>query len=80
MDKVPIHDLKARLAELVDAAAKGARVIITRHNRPIAALVGLEPPSVHTGARFGRASIKPLPFHAKRSISAALADDRARDR
>ena len=80
MEMVPIHDLKARLAELVEAASRGARVIITKHNHPVAALVPVEPPFVRTGARFGQGSVRPLPFRARRSIEQVLADDRARDR
>ena len=37
--EVPIRDAKARLSELVSAARKGERVIITRHGRPTAELV-----------------------------------------
>jgi prevent-host-death family protein len=33
-----IADLKARLSELVDRAAKGERIVICRHNRPVAEL------------------------------------------
>ena len=35
----PIRDAKARLSELVAAARKGERVIITRHGQPTAELV-----------------------------------------
>ena len=35
----PIREAKARLSELVTAACKGERVIITRHGRPMAELV-----------------------------------------
>ena len=37
--EVPIRDAKAHLSELVSAARKGERVIITRHGRPTAELV-----------------------------------------
>ncbi len=37
--ELPIRDAKARLSELVTAARKGERVIITRHGRPTAELV-----------------------------------------
>jgi prevent-host-death family protein len=33
-----IADLKARLSELVDRAARGERILICRHNRPVAEL------------------------------------------
>ncbi len=35
----PIREAKARLSELVTAARKGERVIITRHGQPTAELV-----------------------------------------
>lgn len=37
--ELPIRDAKARLSELVAAARKGERVIITRHGQPTAELV-----------------------------------------
>ena len=37
--EVPIREAKARLSELVSAARKGERVIITRHGQPRAELV-----------------------------------------
>ena len=37
--ELPIRDAKARLSELVSAARKGERVIITRHGQPTAELV-----------------------------------------
>ena len=40
--ELPIRDAKARLSEMVAAARKGERVIITRHGRPAAELVGCD--------------------------------------
>ena len=37
--ELSIRDAKARLSELITAAGKGERVIITRHGRPTAELV-----------------------------------------
>ncbi len=37
--ELPIRDAKARLSELVAAARRGERVIITRHGQPTAELV-----------------------------------------
>ena len=37
--ELPIRDAKARLSELVTAARRGERVIITRHGQPTAELV-----------------------------------------
>ena len=37
--ELPIREAKARLSELIAAARKGERVIITRHGQPTAELV-----------------------------------------
>jgi len=37
--ELPIRDAKARLSELVTAARRGERVIITKHGQPTAELV-----------------------------------------
>jgi len=42
MIMVNIHEAKARLSECLDAAAKGERVVICRHNRPVAELRPVE--------------------------------------
>ena len=39
---VPIAEAKARLSRWVRVAEKGEPVVITRHGRPVAALVGAE--------------------------------------
>ena len=40
MEKVQLHDAKARLSELVDRAQAGEDVVISRHGRAVARLVG----------------------------------------
>ena len=42
MRTINLRDAKAGLSGLVDAAFKGEFVTITRHGRPVAALVSLE--------------------------------------
>lgn len=42
MDRVSLRDAKARLSELVDAAARGEPTTITRHGKPAAVLVAVE--------------------------------------
>ncbi len=37
----PVSDVKARLSEFVHVAEGGESVVITRHGRPVAALVGV---------------------------------------
>lgn len=53
---VPVHELKRRLSAYLRRAASGERIVVTLHNRPIAAL-GRAAGDVHAGARFGRASL-----------------------
>ncbi len=80
MRTVPIHDLKRRLSELVDEVEGGARIVITRHGAPVAALVPAVAAAVHVGQRFGRAKLHSLRIASQRSISHVLDDDRAADR
>lgn len=81
MKTVPIQELKRNLAALVDAAAGGEQILITRHNRPVAMLTPAVHEAVRTGTRFGEASIRPLEGLAlDRPIAAVLADDRSVDR
>ena len=42
MIKVNVFEIKARLSEYLDRVAKGERVIVCRHNKPIAELRPLE--------------------------------------
>lgn len=39
---INIHDAKARLSEYLEAARNGERVLICRHNKPVAELRALE--------------------------------------
>ena len=43
MEKVQLHDAKARLSELVDRAQAGEEVVILRHGKAVAKLVGYAP-------------------------------------
>lgn len=36
----------------------GARIVVTRHNRPVAEVIGTGLSGLHRGARFGRGSIE----------------------
>lgn len=77
MKTVSIDELKRNLSALVSEAEAGARILITKHRRPVATLsaAGLE--HVHIGARFGRGGLKPLlraPTHGK--YLEVLAEDR----
>ena len=41
MIKVNVFEIKAKLSEYLDRAARGDRVVIYRHNKPVAELRGL---------------------------------------
>lgn len=60
MKTVSIDELKRSLSSLVDEAAAGARILITKHRRPVASLSAADMEHVHIGARFGRGALKPL--------------------
>ncbi len=60
MKTVSIDQLKRSLSSLIDQAAAGARIVITKHRRPVASLSPANMEHVHIGKRFGRGAIKPL--------------------
>jgi prevent-host-death family protein len=68
MENVNIYDAKTRLSQLVDKAAAGEDVIVSRNGRPVARITRIEPPrhSIRFGLLKGRISIaddfdSPLP-------------------
>jgi prevent-host-death family protein len=77
MKTVSIDELKRNLSALVTDAAGGARIVITRHGRPVASLTRADLEHVHVGARAGRATLRPLFRAATRGAYLdVLADDR----
>jgi len=44
MKAYQLHEAKARLSELIDAAIKGEEIIISRYGKPVAKLTGLFEP------------------------------------
>jgi prevent-host-death family protein len=60
MKTVSIDELKRNLSSFVDQAAAGARILITKHRRPVASLSPADLEHVHVGVRFGRGTLKPL--------------------
>ena len=44
MKTLKLHEAKAHLSELVDAVIKGEEIIISRHGKPVAKLMGLAAP------------------------------------
>jgi len=51
--KISIRKAKARFAEAAAAAARGERVVVTKHGRPFVELVAAQPT---TGMNFDRAA------------------------
>lgn len=43
METIQLHDAKARLSELVDRARLGEDVVISRHGKAVARIVGYRP-------------------------------------
>jgi prevent-host-death family protein len=77
MKIVSIDELKRKLASIIDEAAEGERIVITRHRRPVASLTraGLE--DVHVGRRASRGALRPLLKAATRgAYLEVLAEDR----
>ena len=60
MKTVSIDELKRNLSSFIDQASAGARILITKHRRPVAALSAADMEHVHIGARFGQGTLKSL--------------------
>ncbi len=73
MIKVNIFEVKAKLSQYIERAAKGDSIIIYRHNKPVAELRGVE--EAQTEPR----PLGPLPgrptFKVPKSFFAPLSDD-----
>jgi prevent-host-death family protein len=73
MFKVNIFEVKAKLSEYLDRAAGGERIVICRHNKPVAELRAIE------DVRMSPRPIGPLPgrptFEVPPSFFEPLADD-----
>lgn len=60
MKTVSIDELKRSLSAFIDRAARGERIVITKHRRPVATLAPANREHVRVGSRAGRARLKPL--------------------
>ena len=58
MEIVQLHEAKARLSELVDRAQSGEEVVISRHGKAVAKLVGYRPKRVKRRLGLLRGKIK----------------------
>jgi antitoxin (DNA-binding transcriptional repressor) of toxin-antitoxin stability system len=73
MFKANVFEVKAKLSEFLDRAARGERIVICRHNEPVAELRAVE------GARTEPRAIGPLPdrptFDVPPSFFEPMADE-----
>ena len=69
-ETVNIYEAKTRLSQLVDKAASGEDVVVSRHGKPLARITRLEPP--RRRIRFGILKGK---IRIARDFDAPLPDD-----
>ena len=60
MKTVSVDELKRHLSAFIDQAAGGARIVITKHRRPVASLFPADVEHLHVGKKCGRGALKPL--------------------
>jgi prevent-host-death family protein len=60
--RVSVQEAKTHLSKLLEAVARGERVVITRHGVPVAELVPARRGGVRIGGLKGRASPPPEAF------------------
>jgi prevent-host-death family protein len=77
MKKVSYQDLKKGLSKCLDAAAAGEKILVTRHQKPVAMLVAAGSEHVTVGSGIGKQKLVPL-FHGvtKGRYLEFLLDDR----
>lgn len=80
METVNIDEAKTRLSQLVDKAAAGEDVVVSRHGKPLVRITRLEEskPRVRFGVLAGRIQVPedfdaPLPNHVVSLVEGALA-------
>lgn len=59
-----VHEAKTNLSRLLEAVARGERVVITRHGIPAAELIPARPPGVRLGSLTGVLAPPPDDFLA----------------
>jgi prevent-host-death family protein len=84
MKQVTIQDLKSDLSRILSQANQGARIEITRHNRPYATLTPPESDVVTVGSRVGEGTLRPaltrsIPWHVLRRVLDEDREDRIED-
>jgi len=73
MSKVNVFEVKAKLSEYLDRAARGERIVICRHNKPVAELRAIEDP------RTEPRPMGPLPGRPTFEIPALFFEELSRD-
>lgn len=58
VSRITMDELRSRLSALVDEAARGARIVITRRGKDVALLGPAENEHTHRGRRFGKSAFK----------------------
>ena len=77
MTQISIQAIKGRLSSAVAEAERGATIVITRHNKPVAQLTSARAAHVQVGARHGRSALKPaVTTNTKGRYLAVLREDR----
>lgn len=80
MKTVSVYELKRHLSSFIDQAAAGARILITKHRRPVASLSPADVEHLHVGSKFGRGTLKPLLRAPTRGKYLEVLDDDRRPR
>jgi antitoxin (DNA-binding transcriptional repressor) of toxin-antitoxin stability system len=81
MRSVPVQVLKQNLADWLNRAEGGERIVITRRNRPIAELRAVGDAGLNVGHAVGQGPTTPLGFQLASGVLArVLAEDRSEDR
>ena len=78
--KVSLKQLKQELGAIASSAAQGARIDVTRYNKPYLVLVGAAEQSLQVGASADNFTLKPALKSGKKNVAnKALQEDRDED-
>lgn len=79
MKQVSLQELKTQLSKLVEEAAAGERILITRYKRPIAELGAPSTTGLRVGENYGRGLPGPLFRNATRGRYLELLEEDRRE-
>ena len=78
--KVSLKQLKQELGAIASSAAHGARIDVTRYNKPYLVMVGAAEHSLQAGVNAENFSLKPALKTAKKNVATkTLLEDRDED-